>query len=518
MADSTATVMLVYPPSRTQSHSSCPMALTMLAAELEKAGHRVHLLDANAAAKRRTTEEIVEEAREIRPDVIGVTLLTPLVKEAYWLAKSLRSCSVKLIAGGPHATLLPEEPLRYGFDAVVAGEGEPTIVEAVQAVRGLVPMDSVHGLVYRASEGRIVHNTPRPPIADLDTLPTAARHLVDPTHYGSTTDEALHSNIFTSRGCPARCSYCAGGLFGKKFRFRSADNVVDELIAVHRGYGTHHFAFMDDAMTMDRDRVRRICERLIEERLDITWSMMTRIDAVDEDLLKLASEAGCVQIEYGVESGNPDTLKRIHKPHTTDMVRRVIALTHRFGIRSTVFFILGFPWEDSKAIDRTLGMMKEISAYVEFHPALASILVPFPGTEIYDQYKDEYDFDNWWMSNGRNYDTPRIGAHPFYQCVSYRNGAVLDADFFRYSPEVRTKIHEVFRFMFASNLQHRRFFARAVLKLAYDMSWRLDAVSPLLERAVFTPPLVSWKWMTRSHRFASQASREARPLEEPSPN
>ena len=96
------------------------------------------------------------------------------------------------------------------------------------------------------------------------------------------------------------------------------------MIALHRDYGTRHFYFVDDAMTMDRQRMKRICQRLIDERLGFTWNMMTRIDAVDEELLDLAARAGCVQIEYGVESGNPETLKRIHKPHTVEMVRRVI--------------------------------------------------------------------------------------------------------------------------------------------------------------------------------------------------
>lgn len=498
MSDPAARLLLVYPPSRTQSHHSCPMALSMLAAVLENAGHRVHLLDANAANRRRTTDEIVDEAVKLAPDFIGVTLLTPLVKEAYRLALRLRGCGAKLIAGGPHATLLPEEPLAHGFDAVVVGEGEPTIVETVEALRGLRPMGSVKGLVWRTPDGRIEHNEPRPPVADLDALTLPARHLVDPAHYGTTADDGLHTNIFTSRGCPARCSYCAGGLFGKKFRFRSADNVVDELVAVSRDYGTRHFSFTDDAMTMDKDRMRRICQRLIDQRLGFTWSMMTRIDAVDEELLDLASRAGCVHVDYGVESGNPDTLKRIHKPHTADMVRRVIPLTRRFGIECTVFFILGFPWEDSKAIDETLRLMKDISPYVDFHPAIASILIPFPGTEIYERYKDEYGFADWWVSDDRTFDTPSIGAHPYYQCLSYRFGAVLDADFFRYTPEVQAKIHEVFRFMFASNLRQRHRLARAARLFAFDLSRRLDALSPAIERAVFTGPALAWRFVKQA--------------------
>ena len=124
------------------------------------------------------------------------------------------------------------------------------------------------------------------------------------------------------------------------------------MIAIHRAFGTRHFHFVDDATSMDRPRMRRICQRLIDERLGFTWHMMTRIDAVDEELLALAAQAGCKQIDYGVESGSPDTLKQIHKPHTVEMVRRVIPMTTRHGIRPVAFFILGFPWEARAGLRR----------------------------------------------------------------------------------------------------------------------------------------------------------------------
>jgi anaerobic magnesium-protoporphyrin IX monomethyl ester cyclase len=463
--------------------------MLMLAAVLEKAGHQVRLLDANAANHRLTSTEIVEIAAETRPDVIGMTLVTPLVKEAYRLASSLRQCGAKLIAGGPHATLLPDEPLDFGFAAVVAGEGEPTVVEAIEAVLGHIQPETVKGLVYRRSDGQIQRNEPRPPPADLDALPAPARHLVNPTDFGPAENPDLHAHIFTSRGCPARCAYCAGGLFGKQFRFRTADSVVDEMISLNREYGTRHFYFVDDAMTIDRRRAERICQRLIDEKLGFTWNMMTRIDAVDEELLELAARAGCAQIDYGVESGNPETLKKIHKPHTAEMVRRVIPMTHRHGIRPVVFFILGFPWEDSQALDATLRLMEDLSPYVVFRPAIASILIPFPGTEIYDRYKEEFGFARWWTSDQRTYDAPRNGAHPFYQTVMYRMGVVLDADFFHYTAELKAKIHEVFRFMYASNFRQRGLLFRAAALFALDLSRRLDTLSPRLERAVFKAPL-----------------------------
>lgn len=478
------------------------MGILMLGTVLEQAGYEVRLLDANAVCNRRSTEAIVREVEEFRPAVVGITLVTPLAKEAYRLAGSLRGCGVKLLAGGPHATLLPEEPLSHGFDAVVAGEGEPTIVEAVEALLGRLPMESVQGLYYRTPAGEIRMNQPRPPIADLDSLPLPARHLVSVADFGTTADGDLHAAIFTSRGCPARCAYCSGGLFGKKFRFRSSDSVVNEMIAIHRQFGTRHFYFMDDAMTMDRERMHRICNRMIDERLGFTWNMMTRIDAVDEELLDLASRAGCRQIEYGVESGCPDTLKKIHKPHNVEMVRRIVPMTKRYGIQPVTFFILGFPWEDKTAYADNLRLMKELSPHVVFQPAIASILIPFPGTEIYERYKDEYGFAEWWLSDKRNFDAPRIDRHAYYQVVMHRMGVVLDADFFCYTPEVKRSIHQVFRFMFASNFRKRNPLVRRGLLLAIDLSRKLASISPKLEHIFFKAPLLLRQSLLKKRGYA----------------
>jgi anaerobic magnesium-protoporphyrin IX monomethyl ester cyclase len=478
------------------------MGILMLGTVLEKAGYEVRLLDANAACNRRSSADIVKEVEDFRPTVVGITLLTPLVKEAYRLAESLRGCGAKLLAGGPHATLLPEEPLAHGFDAVVVGEGEPTIVEAIEAVLGQRPLETVKGLYYRTPQGELHANEPRPPIADLDSLPLPTRRLVSVADFGTTAHGDLHAAIFTSRGCPARCAYCSGGLFGKKFRFRSADSVVDEMIAIHREFGTRHFYFMDDAMTMDRQRMQRICGRMIDENLGFTWNMMTRIDAVDEEMLTLASRAGCKQIEFGVESGCPETLKKIHKPHTVEMVWRVIPLTKRYGIQPVTFFILGFPWEDETAYADNLRLMKELSPHVVFQPAIASILIPFPGTEIYDRYKDEFGFAEWWLGDERNFDAPKIDRHAYYQVVMHRMGVVLDADFFRYSPEIKRSIHQVFRFMFDSNFRQRNALVRRGLLMAIDISRKLASVSPKLERAFFKAPLMLRQLRLRKRGYA----------------
>lgn len=479
-------VILVYPPSRTQNHASCPVGLLMLAAVLEHHGYEIHLLDACAAGNQQNADQIVEKIRLLNPDVVGITLVTPLVRTAYELAGRLAATGVKLIAGGPHATLLPEEPLRNGFQAVVSGEGELTIVEAIEAVLGRIPKESVKGMVWLNGTGRPCRNEPRPVIADLDILPFPARHLVDPGDYGRKDAVGLYGNIFSSRGCPARCAYCAGGLFGKRFRFRSADNVLDEITQVTQQFGTSHFHFVDDSMAQDRNRVMQICQGLMDRKLPITWSMMTRIDSIDEPLLEMAKKSGCIRIDYGIESGHAETLKRIHKPHTIDMVRKIVPLTARYGIEPCVFFILGFPWEGPEETQSTFRLMKELSPYVrQFHPAIASILIPFPATEIYEKYKDQYGFQDWWLSSNRTYDAPRRETHSHFECSVFPVGAVMDADFFRYSPETKKTIYDIFQFMYLYNLNNRSLPSRLIHRGQLSLSRRLSSISPPLERRVF---------------------------------
>jgi hypothetical protein len=138
-----------------------------------------------------------------------------------------------------------------------------------------------------------------------------------------------------------------------------------------------------------------------------------------------------------------------------------------------------------RSLENTLQLMKDISDYVSFAPAIGSVLIPFPSTEIYDRYKDRHGFAGWWLSDDRTFDAPRIGTHPYYQSLIFRIGAVLDADFFHYPKEVKAKIFDIFRFMRSSNLREYSPWARALRLSAFDFSRKLDAVSPLLERAVF---------------------------------
>jgi radical SAM superfamily enzyme YgiQ (UPF0313 family) len=463
------------------------MGIQMIAAVLENAGYDVYLLDANAARKRLSIEEIVQTAHQLKPDIIGMTLLTQLARESYMLVSHLKSTNAKFIAGGPHATILPDEAIKNGFDAVVLGEGEATVEEAVKALLGQMPKDDVLGWVYKDDKGLPIHTKERPLITNLDNLPLPARHLVNARDYGLENNGKIHAMIFSSRGCPSRCAFCSGGLFGKKFRFRSAQNILDEIMYLHKTYNMKHFDFVDDAMTIDRTRVKQFCEKLIECNLPITWRVMTRIDAVDEELLTWLANAKCTEIHFGVESGDPETLRKIHKPHTVEMVQRIIPMVAKLKFKIVVFFIFGFPWEDRKSIENTSRLMHELAPYVDFHPAIASILIPFPGTEIYEKYKNEYHFENWWLREDNTHSDKNISMRPYYDKRLFSVGNVLDFDFFHYSKEMKQKIHDLFVLMTKQN--HKKFPHPQgyILMTMINLSKKSYSISPKLENILFLP-------------------------------
>ena len=165
-------------------------------------------------------------------------------------------------------------------------------------------------------------------------------------------------------------------------------------------------------MTVDRKRMLELCDALAGSGLGLTWSMRTRIALVDEELLRAARRGGCDQVDYEVESGHRPTLARIHARHTLEEVERVVPLTAGLGMKPYAFFILGFPWDTPETVDETQRLMEELAPYIDrFHPAMAALLIPLPGTEIYETYKDEHGFAGWWFATSAPTTSPfRTGA------------------------------------------------------------------------------------------------------------
>ncbi len=326
--------------------------------------------------------EIRETISKFEPDVVGLTIMTTTLPSAFKVASICKEYSRNsiIIAGGIHPTVEPERVLRNkDIDFLVAGEGEQTLLELLEAIRSEGrALNRIHGLAYRQN-GSFNWNGARALYPNIDKIPFPARHLVlRPELY--TPSEMAH--LVTSRGCPYRCTFCeAHKLWTRRARFRTPENVISEIRSVIDEYHSHDFRFNDDSFTVNRKRVMEICRRIIEEKLDIGWTCLSRVDLVDDELLAMMKEAGCQSISFGIESGSERILKLIKKDTNRDMIFQAVRQVRKNKIKFSTCFMIGLPFETREDIDQSLQMMKRI------RPDLVNVctFTPYPGSEIYEE-------------------------------------------------------------------------------------------------------------------------------------
>jgi len=386
-------ITLINPPQATR-YPQPPIGLALIGAILEKEGYPVNLLDANAL---RLMPEDVSKAIP-SADIVGITAVTPTIGTALRMARYLKKDrpECKIIIGGPHVTLLPEETLSSSSDVdiIVRGEGDKTVIELLRAIESSGSLNSVAGISYKA-DGKIIHTADRASSADMDSLPYPAYHLLPWKKYRPHPPHGRQmpfGAIVTSRGCPYHCAYCSKPVFGSRFRARNPERVVEEMTYLQRKFGIKEIAFYDDSFTLDKKRVHAIADRIIEKRLKIAWTCETRVNLVDKDLLGHMKQAGCYSVAYGIESASPEIIKTLHKDITLEQVKTAVRDSREVGLQVIGYFMLGSPGETPATIQQTIKFAKELK--VDF--AQFSVTTPFPGTELYDIYmRDKKESIAW---------------------------------------------------------------------------------------------------------------------------
>jgi radical SAM superfamily enzyme YgiQ (UPF0313 family) len=343
----------------------------LLATILARAGHQTSVVLEESAP--------IDWGRLWKADLVGISTITSTAPRAYAIADRLRSQGVPVVLGGAHPTFLPDEGLEHA-DWVVRGEGDAVIVPFVEAVARGSGFESVPGLSWR-KEGCTVHNLPGPPVKDLDTLPAPDLSLIPHKAPGLFDFVASHTlPLQTSRGCPYDCSFCSvTSMFGRKYRFRSARPVVDELRS--RDFAGAHVFFYDDNFTANPARARELLQAMIDAKIRPEWSTQVHTDcARHPGLLQLMRRAGCETVYVGFESINPRTLELYDKTQTVEGMERAIAAIHGAGIRVHGMFVFGSDADDRETIRRTArwAVAREIDS-VQF-----LILTPLPGTRVFD--------------------------------------------------------------------------------------------------------------------------------------
>ncbi|MBI2875352.1 MAG: cobalamin B12-binding domain-containing protein [Candidatus Tectomicrobia bacterium] len=375
-----------------------------LAATLRQGGHEVTILDPEP---RQMTDAAVEAyLREWDPDLVGISSATANFKGAQRMATlARRATRAPIVVGGVHASALPLETLEAcpQFDLVVVGEGEETLLELCgRLAEGRRDLREVPGLAYRENgSGEVVlqdaiekpfklqRTAPRPPIGDLDRLPFPARDLVDLTLYRPQVHlyrGRKSATLITSRGCPARCTFCATGVtLGNRIRFHSPQYVLSEIEQLVHTYGVRDFVFVDDTFTASAQRTKEICQGILDRGLEIGWFCFARVNNASWELFELMKRAGCFSLFFGVESADPQVLKNIKKGTTVEQARQAMKLATAMGFKTEAGFMFGNPGDTRETIEKTIAFALELS------PVIGSfnIMVPFPGTEEYERHRQK---------------------------------------------------------------------------------------------------------------------------------
>lgn len=462
-------ILLIEPPFERFIGQRCewfPIGLTSIATFLEKNGHwaKVYNAEHDNNLKYINTEvymnnsykykeglenqnhSIWEEIRnivnEIKPDIVGISVKTAKIPSAFKIAEICKEeiGKVIVIAGGFHATVNPEDILKSdNIDLVLRGEGEETCLELVEKIKtNVYDFEQIKGISFKNAKGNLVNTPDRPLIKNLDKLPFPKRELI--LGYEGYTSEQL-GWLMTSRGCPYDCTFCdSKAIWNRRVRFVGISRVMEEIDSLKNKFHIANFNIMDDSFTVNKKRVYEFCDKLKKNKLDITWSCLTRADLLDEDLLKTIKLAGCTKIDIGIESGSDSIQKLINKKIKLDDVRRISEILRKHNIFWAAFFMMGFPSETKEDILKTHSFMKEIKPNWVY----LSIFTPYPGTYLYEVAKKEgtvssTEMDIFFHQSSENCFSKNISPEEFKKLAKF-----MFKEFNEYNHSMRNLVKRAF--------------------------------------------------------------------------
>jgi anaerobic magnesium-protoporphyrin IX monomethyl ester cyclase len=354
-------ILLVFPGKYNIPNPQIPLSLLHLAAYLRRSGLKVEILDMRI---KKYNDSLLKD-----PLFVGISTMSGhQILYGLDFAQKVRNVNGKtpIVWGGVHPTLLPEQTVsNKSVDIVVRGEGEETIVDLAKRLSASQPLDDVAGITYKI-DGKIRSNSDRPPIK-LDEIPIDLPYdLIDEEHYPSTKSGRFH--IQTSRGCPHRCGFCYNSIFNKSsWRCKSVEHVLDEFeFVLEKHPGTKCLDIIDDNYFVNEARVEAICRGMIERGINATWRADCRFDYMSrysESFIKLLEKSGCIELNFGAETGSERLLDLIHKDVTPEMMFKSVEKLRENAptIEPYVFWMSGLPKETESDLMETYKVMEKLS-------------------------------------------------------------------------------------------------------------------------------------------------------------
>lgn len=393
-------IVLIHPPRESSvwekrlGSKLPPIGLASLAGYLRAKNIRVTILD--ALNLEMTPAQVLEYLSEHAPAFAGLTATTNMIADAADLAGRIKAAFPEMttIIGGTHVSAMPKETMETfeAFDLGVFGEGELTLHEVVTAQS---PSEKIKGILFRGPDG-IVQTEPREFIQDLDTLPYPAYDLLPgfPDLYRPTPNNYSKlpvAPLISSRGCPYSCTFCDRAVFGQKWRSNSIDYTLGLIEHLQSQYHIKEICFYDDIFLIQKKKLYEFIEKKEARNVNIAWSCEGRIDQMDEQMLRDIRNAGCWQINYGIESGSQTILDTFNKKITVAQIRSTLAATRRAGLHSRAYLIIGAPTETPETLKETRQVIRSVPLS-DIH---ISFFTPLPGAELYSQIIGDTDFENY---------------------------------------------------------------------------------------------------------------------------
>ena len=411
-------VYLIYPPSPVMNREErCqqptddlivipplpPMDLLYLASVAREQGYLPTVKDYSFYSQ--TLEDFTNDISELKPRYVVVNAATPTLEsdlEVLRIAKEVLGDEVITIAKGAHFNFLAREVMQdHDFiDIVMCGESELTFGEILKEK----PLSEIQGICFR-QEFEIIQTPKRPFNDNLDSLPYPARDLIDNSLYTRPDNGKVQAVIKVSRGCPYHCFFClATPLSGAVVRKRSPENILGEIRECVEKYGIKNFVFWSDIFNLEKGWTRELCQKIIDSKLNITFSTNTRADSADVETVKLMKKAGCRLVSIGIESGCQQMLDKMGKKITLEQVRKTVAAFKREHIQIYAYYVIGLPWETKETIEQTLNFAKSLNTeYVSFYTAAALV-----GTRFYD-YVEQNNLGE--LNYDKPYYYPSVRTH-----------------------------------------------------------------------------------------------------------
>lgn len=392
-----------------------PLGILYLSAFLD-----THILAHEVFDTTFSSREIFENyLLEKQPTILAiyVNLMTKVnVVKTIQFIQSQRSLQhTKIILGGPDVRYNKEQLLNRGADFLVVGEGEETFYELVNALYQQQDYQAIPGISFKTSDGTIIINPERTLRKNLDELPFPNRQKINLEAYLQTWKKHhgfSSVTISTMRGCPYSCHWCSRGVYGKSYRRRSPQNVIDEIKLIQQQYQPDNIWFVDDVFTVSHKWLEEFTELIELQNVKVNYECITRADRLNEDVIQLLKRSGCFRVWIGAESGSQKIIDLMDRRVDVKVVQRMINAAQKAGIQAGTFIMLGYPSETEEDIKATLQHLKKSNP----HWFTITVTYPIRGTELFEEVEaiSNANAINWAENTDRDIDFKRTYNKRYY--------------------------------------------------------------------------------------------------------